>query len=99
MLGSVSLDWALERHQSATDSNNADDENISDHGRARRLLYARRFDSTDTSLQVMGFRYQSKDFMDFPDYASWRWGDIYIRIVSVSRKLSPISELSLSSTG
>ena len=75
VLGSVSLDWALERHQSATDSNNADDENISDNGRALRLLYARRFDSTDTSLQVMGFRYQSKDFMDFPDYASWRWGD------------------------
>ncbi|WP_449567634.1 fimbria/pilus outer membrane usher protein, partial [Lelliottia nimipressuralis] len=75
VLGSVSLDWALERHQSATDSDNTGDEDISDNGRALRLLYARRFDSTDTSLQVMGFRYQSKDFMDFPDYASWRWGD------------------------
>ncbi|TYT27785.1 fimbria/pilus outer membrane usher protein, partial [Lelliottia nimipressuralis] len=75
VLGSVSLDWALERHQSATDSDSTGDEDISDNGRALRLLYARRFDSTDTSLQVMGFRYQSKDFMDFPDYASWRWGD------------------------
>ena len=75
VLGSVSLDWALERHQAATDSDSTGDEDISDNGRALRLLYARRFDSTDTSLQVMGFRYQSKDFMDFPDYASWRWGD------------------------
>ncbi|WP_449544057.1 FimD/PapC N-terminal domain-containing protein, partial [Lelliottia nimipressuralis] len=60
VLGSVSLDWALERHQTATDSDNTGDEDISDNGRALRLLYARRFDSTDTSLQVMGFRYQSK---------------------------------------
>jgi outer membrane usher protein len=74
VLGSVSLDWALERHQSATD-NNTDEERASDNGRALRLLYARRFDSTDTSLQVMGFRYQSEDFMDFPEYANWRWGD------------------------
>lgn len=73
-LGSVSLDWALERHQTTSDENARDIDNMSSSGRALRLLYARRFDDTDTSLQVMGFRYQSKDFLDFPEYADWRWG-------------------------
>lgn len=83
VLGSVSLDWALERHQSSSDTNpdntgNNDGnqpESVGDSGRALRLLYARRFDGSDTSLQVMGYRYQTTDFMDFPDYAGWRWGD------------------------
>lgn len=78
VMGSVSLDWALERHQSTNDDNNNNDnqaESIGDSGRALRLLYARRFDSSDTSLQVMGYRYQSQDFMDFPEYAGWRWGN------------------------
>lgn len=74
-LGSVSLDWALERHQSDTDENDSESESMSNSGRALRLLYARRFDDTDTSLQVMGFRYQSRDFLDFPEYADWRWGE------------------------
>ncbi len=80
-LGSISLDWALERHQkaSADDLNAQRDDNEKadekgDAGRAFRLLYARRFDSSDTSLQVMGYRYQTRDFMDFPEYAGWRWG-------------------------
>jgi outer membrane usher protein len=79
-LGSVSLDWALERHQSVSGSNDNtfgsnEPEAAGDNGRALRLLYARRFDATDTSLQLMGFRYQTSDFMDFPEYAGWRWGD------------------------
>ena len=79
-LGSVSLDWAFERHQKATDGDTQsyDDDTadrIGDSGRALRVLYARRFDSTDTSLQLMAYRYQSASFMDFPEYASWRWGD------------------------
>ncbi|MFU2316552.1 fimbria/pilus outer membrane usher protein [Rahnella sp. PCH160] len=80
-LGSISLDWALEHHQqvSADDLNSHRDnlgvaDETSDAGRAVRLLYARRFDSSDTSLQVMGYRYQTRDFMDFPEYAGWRWG-------------------------
>lgn len=79
-LGSVSLDWALERHQSVAEARPDDADqtaarNVGDSGRALRLLYARRFDVTDTSLQLMGFRYQSADFMDFPEYAGWRWGN------------------------
>lgn len=76
--GSVSLDWAFEQHQKDTDNQQSDDHEIDDaqasSGRALRLLYARRFDDSDTSLQVMGYRYQTKDFLDFPDYADWRWG-------------------------
>lgn len=78
VMGSVSLDWALERHQSANDNDltNSDVvQAVGDQGRALRLLYARRFDSSDTSLQIMGYRYQTTDFMDFPEYAGWRWGD------------------------
>lgn len=78
VMGSVSLDWALERHQSANDNDltNSDAaQAVGDQGRALRLLYARRFDSSDTSLQIMGYRYQTTDFMDFPEYAGWRWGD------------------------
>lgn len=80
VLGSVSLDWALEQHQSTSDGNRSNQnytqaESVGDGGRALRLLYARRFDSSDTSLQVMGYRYQTQDFMDFPEYAGWRWGD------------------------
>lgn len=71
VLGSVSLDWALEKHQ--TSDNLPAKE--SDAGKAMRLLYARRFDATDTSLQVMGYRYQTSDFMDFPEYTQWRWGN------------------------
>src|SRR5471032_117498 len=79
-LGSVSLDWALERHQSVAEARPDDADqtaarNVGDSGRALRLLYARRFDVTDTSLQLMGFRYQSADFRDFPEYAGWRWGN------------------------
>lgn len=84
--GSVSLDWALERHQSVTQrdissyrDNSTQDDSTADAGRALRLLYARRFDSTDTSLQLMGYRYQSPDFMDFTDYADWRWGSSDMR--------------------
>jgi outer membrane usher protein len=84
--GSISLDWALERHQSMTESDinshrddGSQDDSTADTGRALRLLYARRFDSTDTSLQLMGYRYQSPDFMDFTDYADWRWGSSDMR--------------------
>lgn len=70
-LGSVSLDWAVEQHQES--DNQAAKE--SSTGKAVRLLYARRFDETDTSLQVMGYRYQTSDFMDFPEYTQWRWGN------------------------
>lgn len=80
-LGSVSLDWAVERHQKASaDDHNAQrdydeiTDDTQDSGRALRALYARRFDRSDTSIQVMGYRYQTRDFMDFPEYAKWRWG-------------------------
>lgn len=75
--GSISLDWATEQHQNVSRKDQSDGRTQSDSGdagRAVRLLYARRFDESDTSLQVMGYRYQSEDFMDFPEYASWRWG-------------------------
>ncbi|MFO6298293.1 fimbria/pilus outer membrane usher protein [Rahnella selenatireducens] len=82
-LGSISLDLALERHQSVSDSVRMKDETpeneAGERGRALRLLYARRFDTTDTSLQLMGYRYQSADFMDFPEYAGWRWGSDDVR--------------------
>jgi len=74
-LGSISLDWALERHQQVNDNAATEAESIGDSGRALRLLYARRFDGSDTSLQLMAYRYQTADFMDFPEYAGWRWGD------------------------
>src|SRR5471030_1937632 len=75
-LGSISLDWALEKHQSASGMR-VEDEQVAagTSGRALRLLYARRFDTTDTSLQLMGYRYQSRDFLDFPEYASAMWGN------------------------
>lgn len=80
-LGSISLDWAVERHQKISENvaNSQQDDSgqaktVGDSGRALRLLYARRFDGTDTSLQVMGFHFQTRDFMDFPEYAGWRWG-------------------------
>src|SRR5471030_2096987 len=76
--GSVSFDWAFERHQ--LDPQSVDNTESSDNlpvgaGRAIRLLYARRFDDTDTSLQLMGYRYQTAQFMDFPEYAGSRWGN------------------------
>lgn len=79
-LGSVSLDWAFEKHQARTENNVNDDnarpeKDVNDSGRALRVLYARRFDDTDTSLQLMAYRYQTPDFVDFPEYADWRWGD------------------------
>lgn len=39
-------------------------------GSAIRFLYARYFDSTDTSLQILGYQYRSKEFMDFQEYIS-----------------------------
>ncbi|TPG58911.1 fimbrial biogenesis outer membrane usher protein [Ewingella americana] len=75
-LGSISLDWALEKHQSASGMRVEDEQAAAGtSGRALRLLYARRFDTTDTSLQLMGYRYQSRDFLDFPEYASAMWGN------------------------
>lgn len=68
-LGSISLDWALENHQQDDDAR-ADD----GIGKAFRVLYARRFDDTDTSLQLMGYRYQTAEFKDFSEYAGARWG-------------------------
>ncbi|WMY73388.1 fimbria/pilus outer membrane usher protein [Buttiauxella selenatireducens] len=69
--GSVSFDWALEHHQNQSDKSQA--EAMDSTGHVLRAQYARRFDDTDTSLQLMGYRYQSGDFMDFSDYARWRW--------------------------
>lgn len=71
VLGSVSLDWAVEKHQAPDNQL----EKESNAGKAVRLLYARRFDDTDTSLQLMSYRYQTTDFMDFPEYTQWRWGN------------------------
>lgn len=83
--GSISLDWALEHHQqghsssedfySSPDDQQSESESESaGSGSAIRVLYARRFDDTDTSLQLMGYRYQTPEFMDFSEYASARWG-------------------------
>lgn len=75
VLGGVSLDLALEKHQQAPGTVRDAEDDSASGGRAVRLLYARRFDPSDTSLQVMAYRYQTADFMDFPEYAGWRWGD------------------------
>ena len=79
--GSISLDWALEHHlQSHNAAGNAyshANAHLSEPaatGRALRVLYARRFDDTDTSLQLMGYHYQTEDFMDFSEYAGSWWG-------------------------
>lgn len=37
-------------------------------GSALRALYARYFESTNTNLQVAGYQYHSRDFMDISDY-------------------------------
>lgn len=70
IMGSVSLDWALEQHTVADNQQDKD----SGIGKAIRVLYARRFDDTDTSLQLMSYRYQTKNFMDMPEYVDSRWG-------------------------
>lgn len=46
--------------------------NTDRRGSALRVLFARYFEKTDTNLQVAGYQYNSRHFMDFSDFMSRR---------------------------
>ncbi|VUS96446.1 fimbria/pilus outer membrane usher protein [Klebsiella spallanzanii] len=43
-------------------------QNIDRNGSALRVLFARYFETTGTNLQVAGYQYNSRNFMDFSDF-------------------------------
>lgn len=75
ILGSMSLDWAIEKQASYTRDDENENETPRGPGQAIRVLYARQFDSTNTSFQLSGYRFCTPDFLAFSEYADQRWGD------------------------
>lgn len=61
-LGAFSLDLAQAHYQENWDDNKTK------NGSAMRMLYAKQFDATDTGLQILGYQYRSKDFLDFSEF-------------------------------
>lgn len=61
-IGAFSFDFAQARYQDTWDTNKTV------NGSAIRMLYAKQFDSTDTGLQILGYQYRSKDFLDFSEF-------------------------------
>ncbi|QIU88424.1 fimbria/pilus outer membrane usher protein [Yokenella regensburgei] len=61
-IGAFSAELAHARHtETWLDNNNRE-------GSAARLLYARQFDHTGTSLQLLGWQYQSESFLDAGEF-------------------------------
>lgn len=73
--GSMSLDWAIEKQANSV----RNDEDVTpasrSPGQAVRVLYARQFDSTNTTLQISAYRFRTPDFQAFSEYADQRWSD------------------------
>ena len=78
MIGAFSTEVAHARYQDSWDRNGTRD------GSAVRFLYARYFDLTDTSLQILGYQYRSEEFLGFQEFLSrqnrssingYDWGD------------------------
>lgn len=77
-IGAFSTEIAHARHKETWGEGNIRD------GSAVRFLYARHFDATGTSLQILGYQYRSADFLEFPEFLSrqsyehiggYSWGD------------------------
>lgn len=63
-IGAFSTDVAWSQY------NETWNDNRSRSGQAARFLYARYFDITDTSLQILGYQYRSRDFREFSEFIS-----------------------------
>lgn len=63
-IGAFSLDLAQARYKENWESG----KNRS--GSAMRMLYAKQFDATDTGLQILGYQYRSKDFLEFSEFVN-----------------------------
>lgn len=61
-IGAFSAEVAHARHQESWG------EGETRNGSAARLLYARHFDATGTSLQILGYQYRSSDFLEFQEF-------------------------------
>lgn len=73
-IGAFSADLAYARHSETWRDNRQRE------GTAARLLYARQFDVTGTSLQLLGYQYQSESFLDAGEFLarqSQSWIDGY----------------------
>ncbi|WP_058910916.1 fimbria/pilus outer membrane usher protein [Entomohabitans teleogrylli] len=78
-IGAFSTELAHARYQDKWHGDQTRD------GSALRFLYARYFDATDTSLQILGYQYRSEEFLDFQEFLSrqsrssingYDWGDV-----------------------
>lgn len=63
-IGAFSTEVAHARHHETWNGGHTKD------GSAVRFLYARHFDMTGTSLQILGYQYRSKNFLEFPEFLS-----------------------------
>lgn len=61
-IGAFSTEIAHARHQETWNGGHTRD------GSAIRFLYARHFDLTGTSLQILGYQYRSRDFLEFSEF-------------------------------
>ncbi|WP_058910579.1 fimbria/pilus outer membrane usher protein [Entomohabitans teleogrylli] len=62
LIGAFSLELAYARYRETWD------QNADNNGSALRMLYARYFETTNTNLQIVGYQYNSRHFMDFSDF-------------------------------
>ncbi|MFA9596894.1 fimbria/pilus outer membrane usher protein [Citrobacter telavivensis] len=68
-IGAFSAEVAHARYRNPLDTDNTRD------GSAVRVQYARHFEASDTSLQILGYQYRSEDFLEFQEYLmrdSWQ---------------------------
>ncbi|AST80051.1 TPA: fimbria/pilus outer membrane usher protein [Citrobacter farmeri] len=63
-IGAFSTEVAYARHRETWNKDQ------SQEGSAVRFLYARYFDLTATSLQILGYQYRSKNYLDFSEFIS-----------------------------
>lgn len=61
-IGAFSTEFAHARHQETWDNGRTRD------GSAMRFLYARYFEMTGTSLQVLGYQYRSHNYLEFSEF-------------------------------
>ncbi|HGU6361040.1 TPA: fimbria/pilus outer membrane usher protein, partial [Citrobacter farmeri] len=61
-IGAFSAEIAHARYSNPENSDNTRD------GSAVRVQYARHFEASDTSLQILGYQYRSEDFLEFQEY-------------------------------
>lgn len=69
-IGAFSAEVVHARHRGAEGRGDTDER----YGQALRLLYARHFSLTGTSLQILGWQYRSRDYLDFPEFISRQTG-------------------------